>query len=240
MSVKSLTRVAALAVVIGLSTSVAQAQLFTSNYNTSLLPSAQGWGYFPFNSALTESQVFSSSGGILTANTIGNGFQGQGSNFAYINAANGTFSAAQDWVVEARVRVLQGQLLSFHYGFSIGAAFDGMNASVGIMPSTFQDSTLVVRARDNSAWTTWRIETDRQNGTFDLFIDGTLITTAAISFGSNGAGFPENYAFLGDGTGGANALAEVQSFSFAQVPIPAPTTAAFLVLGSLMASRRRR
>ena len=74
-----------LATAIGLvSATSAKAQFVSETLDPNQLPSAQGWGYYSLNSVLTtESQVFSTSGGILTSNTMGNGFQGQGGNFVY-------------------------------------------------------------------------------------------------------------------------------------------------------------
>ncbi len=218
----------------------AQASLYSVTFNTNQMPSAQGWSYYSLNSSLTESQVFSTSGGALTSNTIGNGYQGQGGNFVYEEAMPSEFDANQDWIVEARVRVLSGELWSFHYGFCIGAAFDGLIASVGIMPGTWQDSSLNGWTRDNTQWTTWRIETDRLAGTYDLYADNVLLATRGLGLGTSGVGFPDHYTFLGDGTGGANAHAEVQSFSFRQVAIPTPGAAAIMSIGGLLATRRRR
>jgi hypothetical protein len=224
-----------------LSASTASAQLISETLDPSQLPSSQGWGYYSLNSVLaSESQVFSTSGGILTSNTLGNGFQGQGGNFVYTSASPGSFTSGQDWIVESRVRVLEGERISFGYGFCIGAAFDGMTASVGIMNNLWQDSSLFVASRDNTEWATWRIETKRDLGLFRLYVNDVLISSPAIAFGASGGDFPEHYAFLGDGTGGANARAEVASFSFRQVPVPAPGAAAVLGLGGLMAARRRR
>lgn len=223
------------------SANTATAQLVSVTLDPNQLPSAQGWGYYSLNSVLaTESQVFSTSGGILTSNTMGNGFQGQGSNFVYTSAAPGSFTSGQDWIVESRVRVLEGERISFAYGFCIGAAFDGMTASVGIMNNLWQDSSLFAAGRDNTDWATWRIETKRDLGVFRLYVNNVLISSPAIAFGANGGDFPEHYAFLGDGTGGANAHAEVESFSFRQVPVPTPGAAAVLGLGGLFAARRRR
>lgn len=226
---------AAFAAAIAVATS-AHASIWSANYDPSALPSSQGWGYYSLNSGLTEADVFSTSGGVLTSNTIGNGYQGQGGNFAYASAAPGSFTTGQDWVVEARVRVLEGELWSFHYGFCIGASFDGISASVGIMPGTWQDSSLNGAARDNTQWTTWRIETDRQAGVFSLYADGVLLAVRGLGPASPVPGGPSDYAFLGDGTGGANARAEISSYSFTQVPAPG----AVALLGLGLASRRRR
>lgn len=227
--------------IVLVSAKTATAQLISRTLNPNQLPSAQGWGYYSLNSVLTtESQVFSTSGGILTSNTMGNGFQGQGGNFVYTSASSGSFTSGQDWIVESRVRVLEGERISFGYGFCIGAAFDGMTASVGIMNDLWQDSSFFAAFRDNTEWATWRIETKRDLGLFRLYVNDVLISSPAIAFGANGGDSPAHYAFLGDGTGGANARAEVESFSFRQVPIPAPGAAAVFGLGGLMAARRRR
>jgi hypothetical protein len=216
------------------------ASLWGTAYNMGQTPSAQGWQYFSLNSGLTESNVFSSTNGILTSNTIGNGYQGQGGNLALGAATAGSFDANQDWKVEARVRVLQGELWSFHYGFCIGAEFDGMSASLGIMPGTWQDTSLGGGARDNTQWTTWRLQTDRQAGVFRVYADDQLMAVRALTFASASPGFPRNYTFLGDGTGGANAHAEISSFSFTQIAIPAPGALALLAVAGIMRNRRRR
>lgn len=230
------------AFVLGLALAgAAHAQLLHTTYDTGQMPSAQGWSYYSLNSALTtESQVFSTASGVTTSNTIGNGYQGQGGNFAYLSSNTGQFTAGQNWMVEARVRVLQGELWSFHYGFCIGASFDGMIASVGIMPSTWQDASLNGWTRDNTQWTTWRVQTDRENGVFHLYADGTLLATRALTFGTQAPAFPEHYTFFGDGTGGANARAEMSSFTFAQLPVPTPGALAVLGASVMFACRRRR
>lgn len=221
-----------------LATASAQAQLHADTFDVSLMPSAQGWGYYPLNSGLTEAQVYATNGTVLTSNTMGNGYQGQGANFVYDAAATGSFTANLDWIVEARVRVLQGELWSFHYGFSIGAHFDNMAASVGIMPSTWQDHSLNGGGRDNTQWTLWRVETDRANGVFRVFADGNLLATRALSVGPVSGPYPDHYYFLGDATGGANAHAEVSSWSFRQVP--APGVLGVVGVAGLLTARRRR
>jgi hypothetical protein len=214
---------------------------FSHTLSVASMPSSQGYGYFAFNSALTESQVFSTDGSILTASTIGNGYQGQGSNYAYLPFTN--TETSWNWVLEARVRVLQGELWSFHYGFFLAGWIDGAAAGVGIMPSTVQNYSLNgVYARDNTQWTDWAIVTDRAAGTFNVYADGSLLFTDYLvnATGSPGYGLPLNHIAFGDGTGGANSRAEIASLRFRQLRVvPEPTTLAMLAGLGAIALRRR-
>lgn len=220
----------------------AHAQLFAHTLDTSILPSAQGYTYFGLNSALSESQVFTPGPSIMTCNSIGNGYQSQGSNTAVLSVDTNDFTPGQDYVIEARVRVLQSEIWSFHFGFYIGAYFDGMTTSVGIMPASQQFNSLYGNFRDNTQWTDWKIVTDRASGTYSVYTDGILLHTEAfgIASGPPGYGLPENYFGFGDGTGGSNALAEISSFRVYQRAIPAPASVAMIGAGALLTVRRRR
>lgn len=230
-----------LAIVAG-ACSCAHASLFSHTYDTSLMPSAQGYMYLGLNSALTEPQVFSVNGGVVTANSMGNGFQGQGSNSVHLGVNPANFVPGQDFVIEARVRVLQGEIWSFHYGFYLGGYFDGMNASIGIMTSTVSSYSLGIVARDNTQWTDWKLQTDRTANVYRIYANGSLFLTDTLGsgVGSPGFGLPQNYFAFGDGTGGANAHAELMSFHAYQIPVPTPGSAlVFAVAGTMLARRRR-
>jgi hypothetical protein len=214
---------------------------FSHTLSTASLPSAQGYNYFGVNSPLTESQVYSTDGSILTVNTIGNGYQGQGSNYDYLSFTN--TETSWNWILEARVRVLEGELWSFHYGFFLAGWIDGAAAGVGIMPSTVQNYSLNgVYSRDNTQWTDWAIVTDRDSGTFNVYADGTLLFTDQLvnATGSPGYGLPLNHIGFGDGTGGANSRAEVASLRFTQLRVvPEPTLLTVLAGAAAMIVRRR-
>ncbi len=216
----------------------AQAAFFSSTLDVNSMPSAQGCSYFALNSGLTESQVFAPGAGVMTINTIGNGYQSQGGNLAIRAADHNEMEYGMNWAIEARVRVLSGELWSFHYGFCLAAEFDGMSASLGIMPSTYQHYSLQGGVRDNTQWTTWRLETDRDAGIYRVYADGSLLAAGALYFGPSSPGFPDHYVAFGDGTGGANAHAEVSSLTFRQF-VPTPGAACVLSLFALAARRRR-
>lgn len=223
-------------------TAAASGQVFSHTLNTNMSPldPANGYSYFNVNSSLTGPQVWSASGGVVTSNTMGNGFQGQGSSYAYLPVLPADFTPGQDWVLTARVRVLQSETVSFLFGFSLGAWFDGIGVGLGIVSNGWQSNTLGTGQRDNTQWTTWRIETQRANNTYSVFVDDQLLLTDSftIANGSPGFGLPANHIFMGDGTGGSNAQAEISSYSFSQVPTPGAV--AMVALGVPVAMRRRR
>jgi len=222
---------------------LAQGALYSHTLNTSLSPvdPANGYQYFAFNSPLTVDQVFTTTGGVITSNTMGNGFQGQGSNYVYKEVLPAQFEPGNDWEVSARVRVLESESVSFLFGFFLGGWFDGIAAGVGLTHNAWQYYSLAGSgSRDNREWTDWRILTDRASNTYEVFVDNQLLFTDNLiaANGSPGFGLPVNHVLFGDGTGGSNARAEISSFAFRQVPTPGGT-AAFMMLGALGTRRRR-
>lgn len=230
----------ALGVVVGIA-GVARAGIFSHNLGMSTLPSAQGYRYVAMNSSLPESQVFSLAGGVLTSNTMGTPYNGQGVNMMVLDVPTGAFEAGNDFVIEARVRTLAEERSGNHYGFHLGAWFDGLRLGVGIMTQTVQTpSQRVLLSRDNTQWTTWRIETRRADNLFLVYANGQFLFSDEIlpGTGARPAEFPQSYVGFGDGTGGANARAEMSGFHFHQVP--APGAAALLGIGCVWGARRRR
>jgi len=195
------------------------------------LPSAQGFTYSAVgaHAGVAEATVFSVSGGVLTQNTIGqsNGITG-GSIFYQITGIVTTTEAKQ---IRVRARVLQSQgsandvngLAGLFFGFNTGAVQYGFGLTPtrvaylggGVMvlvAGTFDNSTLFHDyVFDWTPPNSWQIRRD-----------GVLIQS-----GTTGFAFASSRLMFGDGSGGANAHAEITAYRFLQgVPTTStePTT----------------
>ena len=191
------------------------------------LPSAQGWTYVPSgaHAGVLESSVFSVGGGLLTQNTMGlsNGVSGG----SILYQITGGLTTTETKQIIVRVRCLEaegsagapsgeGGLYfifahgSVQYGFGLTPTRIFKLQSTTVLPPGTYDNT---QFHDYTfAWT--------PPGNFTLYRDGV-----AIHSGSGGFSLGVNRIAFGDGTGGANARAEISYYRFIQDnPVPALST----------------
>jgi hypothetical protein len=194
-----------------LNTKPVRAQSITLDFNS--LPSAQGWTYVAFGNNVPETAVFSASGGMLHQNTIGVGFAGQGSNaYQLYNAVAPTLP----FTLTVRARVLQegiaypGYNNPFGFDFSVFTGTEGFLVGLGtnqIMDGTSQEITF-----DNTQFHDYRLEGTPGSG-YKLFVDDALVMAGPPRFDNPPL---VDQLFLGDGTGGTNARADVAAYTFSQ------------------------
>jgi hypothetical protein len=185
------------------------------------LPSAQGWTYLDPGTPAAETSVFSVSHGILHQNSLNVGFAGQGDN---IYQLLGAVAPSGIFTVTVRARLLaethgpgfpQPNPFGLSFGASTGAASYGLGIGLGLIGGIDRNSltTLI----DTTRFHTYRLVVVAGAG-YDVFVDNALVTT-----GQAYADTGPSRLFLGDGTGGTNAEADITSFTFEQVtPVPPP------------------
>jgi hypothetical protein len=175
------------------------------------LPSAQGW---TLNSNLNEASIFSVNGSSLFQNTVGTGYEGN----AY--SINNIVDTSAPFTISVTVRILNYEVQSAGnpFGFTIGVMTGNEVYDVGIAPNNILSTSseesglhhVWSSTIDVSQFHTYRIEATPGED-LELFIDN-------VSYGTVGPRvypFP-NRIYIGDGTAGANANAEVTAFSFYQ------------------------
>jgi beta-lactam-binding protein with PASTA domain len=179
----------------------------TLNFDS--LPSRQGWMYWALNNPALEAEVFSVSGGTLFQNSLGTGFQGQGGNQYNFHDVVGKRLPMQ---IALRALVLQeeGDVARNSYGFSFGEHRGTHSMSNGLGTAQIMDQQMSGFPYDNTSFHQYRLEARPGFGS-RLIIDNTLAWTAP-----DVTNVFRNLLFLGDGTGGTNARAEVTAYSFTQ------------------------
>lgn len=212
------------------------------DFNT--LPSSQGWIYDNTGQIARESAVFSVAGGTLRLDTIGIGGGDVPGSTVYRRF--GIIDPSQPFSISLRARVLEVESfpgLPRPFGFSAGAFTGSEQVGIGFTTSSIQtvDGFYGGRAPiplDTTQFHDYRIEA-RPGVGYDLFVDSALVTT-----GHSVAIFFPNSLGFGDGTGAANARAEVTSFVFSQAisQVPEPTGIALILVGvaALYVPQRRR
>lgn len=205
--------------------------------NTGALPSTQpGWTFLATgNEAGTpETSVFSTDGATLTSNTMGRPYSAgrTGALQATYDLAPGTIQS--DSIVEMRLtaRVLASEVAQFFYGFSVSVYGAGRGMSAGFATDRISLDAAQNILRDTTGWNDYLWRGDWTAGTYTLHINGELVATRALRT------FNDDIITLGDGTGTANAHAEISRFSVRI--IPAPGAASALAIAALAATRRRR
>lgn len=186
--------------------------------DNSLLPSGQGWFYTSGAVPAPEANVFMVSGGILSQNTLGVG-QGSVGIRAYGFANIVDPSAPFTLKVRARVLAEESTSATNSFGFAFGVSTATESFAMGLGTHRIQEGNTAGEAIsttiDNTVFHDYRMEGEFGVG-FELYVDDVLVGTGQPRAGafSNGIGF-------GDFTGGTNARAEIQSYSFSQ---PKPVT----------------
>ena len=183
----------------------------------SSLPSAQGFTYTPSgaHASAVETDVFPVSGGVLSMNSVGqsNGVSGGSILYNYLSGVTN----GETKQIRVRARCLQVE--------ASGTAPAGQGGFVFGFTATRRTTLLLTRLVSASCC--------RRASSCSDHVDNTSSTTTASShpptrractvttpcLGTSTAGFPAaltNRFWLGDGTGGANASGEVESFRFIQ------------------------
>jgi hypothetical protein len=199
---------------------ITRAASFDVNLGFGSLPSAQGWTYTPSgaHASVVETSVFSVSGGVLTMNTMGQSNGVSGGSIFYVNSPGVTTSEVKS--IRARVRCLQvegstnatagqgGLFFGFttgttQYGFSLTPTRVYLLTAGGFVVAggTFDNST---------AFHDWEFDWN-PGGTYSVYRDAVLVGS-----NSGGGAVALNRLIFGDGTGGANAEAQITSLRWLQ------------------------
>lgn len=200
------------------------------------LPSSQGWTYVsPWNTR-SEADAFSirdsGQGCYLYQNTIGIPFQNQDSN-AYIRYD--VVDPTKPFEIKIRAKILQEQMASGsgyvnHYGFCFGAGTGTEDIGIGLGTDTItateseNANKILATGQDNGIFHDYRLNVSPATG-YSLYVDGDLLASGSPRIGEG-----QNRIYFGDGTGGCNAEAEIESFEFQQEtsePQPLPDLAIF-------------
>ena len=183
------------------------------------LPSAQGWKYVSVGNSVPENSVFSiqnlDQGCILHQDSLGVGQANQGINGYQIN---NVVNPSMPFVLKVRARILaeEGDINSNHFGFGFEVGTGAEAFAIMIGPSEIQaldnanENRVLSTSIDNTKFHNYRLEGNPGIG-YKLYVDNDLVATGASRVMEG-----DNRLFLGDGTGGTNAKADVASFEFTQ------------------------
>jgi len=185
--------------------------------NMCALPSTQGWKYVSGGNSIPEKSIFSiqnlDKGCILHQDSMGVGQANQGSNgYLIYNVVD----PSKPFVLKIKARVLaeEGDINSNHFGFCIGVGTGAEAFAIAIGPSTIQatdnenENRVLSTSIDNTKFHNYRLEGNPGIG-YKLYVDNDLVAT-----GDPKVIECDNRLYLGDGTGGTNAKADVASFEF--------------------------
>jgi hypothetical protein len=178
-------------------------------------PSTQGWTYFSNGVAAPETPTWSLNAGVLAYNTMAYnvGTSGQGTTSFYRQA--GLITTTEPIMIEMRGRILENETDGSQFsagGFSFGFGTGTTGWYMGIMPTQIRNiaNEVLSSAYDNTQFHNYRLEWS-PGPALRYYVDNTLISTDNSGF----AGTP-NQVYFGDGTGAANARAEITYFRFRQ------------------------
>ena len=183
----------------------------------STLPTAQGWTYIAEGNTKPESAIFSVDGTAFHQDSLGIGFQGAARN-VYVHPAD----SRKPFVVNLRARVTDyryvfdetrpGHEFGFGFGFLAGKEGIGIGLSTQYIENIACEQLRV--PSDNTGYHDYRLEgVFGPAGYWRLYRDETLVGSGTPRT------FPEpeeyEYAlFIGDCTGGANAVADVTAYEY--------------------------
>nr|WP_310523712.1 PEPxxWA-CTERM sorting domain-containing protein [Polymorphobacter sp.] len=237
-----MTRLLIPALMLGFTATALNAETIT--LNTTTLPSTQGWTYVAGGdgAARSEASVYAIVGGELHQDSLGIGMTQGGGN--YFNRTV-TLTSTQNWslTMVARLSAFESVLApAYPFGLFIGG---GGGLAIGIGSDNFQyisgNGSVLQIARpvgfDASAYNSYRLSTS--GGNLQSFsVNGVPIFTAQGFLGGNPA-----FISFGDGTGFANARADIRSLQYVSASVPEPASWSLLITGFALtgtALRRRR
>ncbi|MBL8763146.1 MAG: hypothetical protein JNM07_02620 [Phycisphaerae bacterium] len=214
---------------------------------TTLPSGVSGWSYSNFSHLGNEATAYTASGGVLFQNTMGLYNGGAGSD-CYIKTV--APDQTLDWVLEARVRVLDWEITDAAGGNErFAAGFYATPVSqMGVYPSYIDPVSGASRPEgaidhaDNNLygaatvaqWHTYKVCGSATTGARTLYIDGIVMAT---DFGPL---LPPTVDLLvGDLTGRGNARAEWDYYHFYQV-VPAPSGITIVAAAGWFGLARRR
>jgi hypothetical protein len=177
------------------------------------LPSAQGWTYTALGShaSAVEPDIFSVGGGVLVQNSMGQPV-GAGGGIMYVR--NGGITTTETKQILVSMRCLEVEGATGHGGVWFGFSNSGGQYGFSVTPteiSVLQSSfTVIAGTFDNTQFHDYVFDWS-PGGTWQLYRDAVLITS-----GSGGFPFGADQVTFGDGTGGANARAEIREYRFTQ------------------------
>jgi hypothetical protein len=189
------------------------------------LPSAQGFVFTPSGShaGAVEANIFSVDGTKLMQNSIGQGYGVSGGSILYVKSASGLVTTTEAKQLIVRMRCLQvegsGGGANGEQGVAFGFTHGSIQFDFSVTPTRIYTlgagGTIGMNVNagpfdNSSAFHTYLLDWTPPNA-FKIYRDGVLVHS-----GSGGFGVSANRVFLGDGTGGANAKAEIDYFRFLQ------------------------
>lgn len=189
------------------------------------LPSAQGWTFASGGSPVaTEAGTWSLAGSVLTLNTMAYAVTGTGTSSLY--QQTGVVNNFEPIVIRFRARLVQheGDFTNTFVGggLAFGFAQGTTLYQFGITPTQIRNApgSVLSSAYDHTQFHDYRLEWTPPSSV-RYYVDNTLIST-----NNTGLASATNRIYFGDGTGAANAQAQITEYRFLQgAATPAvPTT----------------
>jgi PEP-CTERM motif len=212
----------------------ASAAVVTLGFNS--LPSAQGWTYIAeglSHGGQLESNIWSTDGTTLSMNTMGSGLvPSSGNTYSQTGIVNTVNPFELTW----RMRIVdsEGWVAG---GWGVSVAMGAQQFTVGFITNAIWIADRQMPF-DATAFHDYRLTGTPRINTFSLYVDNVLFANGR----SIQPFFAGNYVLFGDLTGAANAQAQLQAFTFRQVPEPATMLLAVYgtALCAIFARARRR
>jgi hypothetical protein len=216
----------------------------TLTLDTTMLPSTQGWTYVAIGdgAGVPESGAFSVSGGELHQTTLGIGMTQGGGNLYYRPSG---LNPGDSWSMTIVARVNGYETVSgLPFGFGMGGEFGigSLHVGFGQAPIAYLDNVGAAASAplagfDPSVYNTYMLSV--VGGLQSFSVNGvSVFSNQPILGGGNPAQF-----FFGDGTGFANADANIRSLVITTpggVPEPASWALMITGFGLVGAAMRRR
>jgi len=189
--------------------------------DTCSLPSTQGWKYWALGDNYPEENVFSIRGSspncILHQDTMAVGSANQGSN---VYELFDKVDPSKPFVLKVKARILdESETVSsgpnhFGFGFGVDTPSDGFSIGLGKKAIQGPNNDIIDNTIDNTQWHEYKLAGTPGEG-YEFYVDGSLVALGK-PITSESMGYSGNRIYLGDCTGGTNAIAEIASFEFTQ------------------------